>query len=65
MDEVYASKTGCPSYPLLTLRRSLLLGTQTEANPEERLEKLTSLKEKGLITDEEYEQQRVAIISQI
>jgi IS5 family transposase len=26
MDEIYASKTGCPSYPLLTLLRSLLLG---------------------------------------
>ena len=25
MDEIYASKTGCPSYPLLTLLRSLLL----------------------------------------
>ena len=26
MDETYASKTCCPSYPLLTLLRSLLLG---------------------------------------
>jgi IS5 family transposase len=26
MDKIYASKTGCPSYPLLTLLRSLLLG---------------------------------------
>ncbi len=26
MDEIYASETGCPSYPLLTLLRSLLPG---------------------------------------
>lgn len=34
MDEIYASKTGCPSYPLLTLLRSLLLGKRERLDHE-------------------------------
>ena len=39
--------------------------TDKKFTPEERLEKLSSLKEKGLITEDEYKEQRAAIISQI
>ena len=39
--------------------------TDVDFIPEERLKKLSILKEKGLITNEEYENQRAMIISQI
>lgn len=39
--------------------------TALKNTPEERLQKLISLKKKGLITEEEYKEQRAAIIAQI